>query len=108
MRVAWITVRCWADFCSTTTDALAHGLVRKATPSHCSMLMSKEVITSSHGNMWLCPDQLYQGEGLQRWQKADTRGSKNTKTNNSTSSLSIGPSFHRLEHSSPPWGTHWC
>ena len=29
MRVAWITVRRWADFCSTTTDALAHGLVRK-------------------------------------------------------------------------------
>ena len=42
------------------------------------MLMSKEVITSSHGNMWLCPDQLYQGEGLQRWQKR-IRGFKEHK-----------------------------
>lgn len=29
MRIAWITVRRWADFCSTTTDALVHGLVKK-------------------------------------------------------------------------------
>ncbi len=27
MKVAWFTVRKWADFCATTTDALAHGMV---------------------------------------------------------------------------------
>ena len=29
MNIAWITVRRWADFCSTTTDALASGLVAR-------------------------------------------------------------------------------
>ena len=29
MNIAWITVRRWADFCSTTTDALANGLVAR-------------------------------------------------------------------------------
>ncbi len=27
MNIAWFTVRQWADLCSTTTDALAHGMV---------------------------------------------------------------------------------
>ncbi len=28
MNIAWFTVRQWADLCATTTDALAHGMVR--------------------------------------------------------------------------------
>jgi len=27
LNIAWFTVRRWADFCATTTDALAHGMV---------------------------------------------------------------------------------
>tara|TARA_B110001452_G_scaffold179967_1_gene151104 strand:+ start:12154 stop:13263 length:1110 start_codon:yes stop_codon:yes gene_type:complete len=29
MNIAWLTVRKWDDFCSTTTDALAHGLIER-------------------------------------------------------------------------------
>lgn len=29
MNIAWVTVRRWADFCSTTTDALANGLIER-------------------------------------------------------------------------------
>lgn len=29
MNIAWITVRRWADFCSTTTNALASGLIAR-------------------------------------------------------------------------------
>ena len=29
MNIAWITVRRWGDLCSTTTDALAHGLINR-------------------------------------------------------------------------------
>ncbi len=29
MNIAWITVRRWADFCSTTTNALANGLIKR-------------------------------------------------------------------------------
>ena len=49
MKIAWFTVRKWADFCATTTDALAHGMVANG---HVLTVFNPDTSGEHHGAPW--------------------------------------------------------
>ena len=49
MNIAWFTVRQWADLCATTTDALAHGMVRNG---HALTVFNHDAAAEHEGAPW--------------------------------------------------------
>jgi glycosyltransferase involved in cell wall biosynthesis len=49
MKIAWFTVRKWADFCATTTNALAHGMVANG---HALTMLNPDASAEHHDAPW--------------------------------------------------------
>ncbi len=103
-----VTVRRWNDMCTTTTDALIRGLVRRG---HEITVLNADRAGSHDGFPWKhvpLQQSKWPEERLPPLQQALGHGSNNTLMRRSTSSSWIGRSPLSWGRRSQEEGANWC